>query len=1144
MIGGFPSMSKNAKAWGWFAGLLFFLFVATSISFAQLPTATILGTVKDASGAVVPGASVTARNIDTGSTRTVPTEGDGSYRLSAMPIGHYEIRAEHEGFEAEVRSGLELTVGLEAVVNMTLQVGSATQTVSVTGEAPLINTTSGSLGGLVDEQKIADLPLNGRNYVDLMMLQTGISQETNKTTTGGQVGTWFSSNGAPVRSNNFLLDGASLANMFGASSGSATGSTLGLDGIQEWRTVTNSFSAEYGMTMGSQMLIASKGGTNVFHGTAFDYLRNSVLDAANFFDKPTVANGEKRLPPYKRNDFGASFGGPIRKDKTFFYAVYEGLRERKGVTTVETVPSAACHNVLLQGDGTYRMDSSADATACGGATLTTSSVIPAAIKPFLDAIPLPTPNVVLSGGNYTYPFTQPTTENYGQIRVDENFSASDSFFTRYTIDDAQELFTANYVPFSTLQANRNQYLTLSENHVFSPTLLNTLRFSISRTNLPQTDPPSGLTGPNYSMIPGLEMGSIAITGGLSNAFTTFSLAPQFVKQNIFTTSDDVFKTMGKHALKFGILWNHYQNEVLRETGAKGSVSFGNTSSFMQGIPASWSTGLTPPPASVLGRSYHYNTIGLYAQDDWRVRPTLTLNLGLRYEFSTTYNEENGHGAAFRNVATDITGTPGPPFQNPSLHNFSPRVGFAWDVFGNGKTSVKAGFGLLYDIATLGFSLFQTNLTPPWGSSSSHSNGVTILGCPTANSPLALPLVFCPADLGTTLNGIQYNLQQPQMLQYNLAVERQLPGNFALTVAYGGSRGTHIMETLEGNPTVPVIVNGQPVWNPYICSGAVSAVSPSGAGCTANPNFLRVNGSVPGNKGWQSYQMTGSMGDSWYNSLQLNVTRRMTRGLSIQGAYTYSKSLDDGQGQAGGETNAANIYPAYSQNLRQNKGPSVFDNMNNFRLNVIYQFADFRNKQGVLGSALSGWGVRAILADQSAYPFTPTLGADRSNDGASGSVSTTGSIDTPSWASGRNPYNATHGVSTSNGVNACPTAGKPLGTPSLFYDPCAFVLQTPGTLGNVTRDVMRMSAFHDFDFSITKDTPLKFREGAALQFRAEFFNLLNHPNFAVPNRTVYQGSVTGTTADVAGTEAPSGTAGQILLTNNNSRQVQIALRLVF
>ena len=1130
MIGGFRPNVRRVQSWAWIAELAFLLFVASSSSFAQQATATILGTVKDTSGAVVPSANVTARNTDTGTVRTVPTEGDGSYRFSALPIGNYEVRVEHEGFQSEVRTGLELTVGLEAVVNLTLQIGSTNQTVSVEAEAPLINTTSGSLGGLVDEKKIADLPLNGRNYVDLMLLQPGISQLTNKTTTGGQVGTWFSSNGAPVRSNNYLLDGAMLVNQYGAGSSSGSGTTLGLDGIQEWRTVTNSFSAEYGMTMGSQMVMASKGGTNTFHGAAFDYLRNNVLDAANFFYVPGLNNGFARIPPYKRNNFGASFGGPIRKDKTFFFAVYEGLRERVGVTTIDTVMPAACHNLVANGTN-FSFPDDATALSCGGTTgtpavpvFTAANVFPAVIKPLLDMFPSPV-STPLSGGNYTFPFSQPNTLNYGQIRVDQNISAADSFFTRYTIDDGDLLQTASYPVFQTVILSRNQFLTLSESHIFSPTLLNTARFSFSRTNIFQDDPPSGLIGPKYSLEPGLEFGSLSIGGGITGPGSV-GTAPMLAKQNIFAWSDDVYKTLGRHALKFGVLINRFQVDTLRESGAKGSVSFQNLSQFMKGIPQSWSTGLNP--GSILGRTYHYTTMGFYAQDDVRVRSNLTVNLGLRYEFTNTYVETQGHGASFRNVVTDSLPTPGPPFNNPTLHNVSPRVGFAWDVQGNGKTSVRGGFGLLYDIATFGFSLFQTNLLYPFGSASSLDNtrdNLPIL----KNSVLVLPLVFPPSTLGKTLNGIQWDLQQPHLLQYNLAVDRQLPWNMALNVAYGGSRGIHLMALTEGNPTIPTFLNGQPVW---------TLTSP------------RLNSTAPNNQNWVSYQMSGSVADSVYNSLQAQIQKRLSKGLTVQASFTWSKSIDDGNGQAGGETNASNLYPAYPQNLRYNRGPSVFDNTDNFRLNATYQLPAFHGERGFLGTTLSGWGVRGILTDQSAYPITPQLGINRSLSGSMVPAGSTSSIDTPNLVAGRTYYSVTHGTTPaactlSNGKTI--PAGTALGTPALFYDPCAFTLQTVGTLGNVTRNTVRGAPFNNLDFSVTKDTPLKFREGTALQFRAEFFNIFNHPNFGVPNRTVYTGTLTngplanGTSGPV---ENPQANAGQITTTANTARQVQLALRFIF
>jgi len=302
---------------------------------AQLPTGTILGVVKDSSGAAVPGATVTIRNTETGQSRMVTTGDDGAYRMPALAVGKYEVKAEHSGFATETQTGLSLDVSQELVANFTLQVGTTQQQVVVTAEAPIVNTSSSSLGGLVDENKITDLPLNGRNYIDLTIMQAGITTDAAVGHFGGVTGTWFSSNGAPVRSNYFTLDGAPLWNGLGGSSASGSGTTLGVDGIKEYKVISNSFSAEYGMTMGSQVVMVSKGGTNQFHGDAFEYLRNSALDARNYFDPA-------KIPEFQRNNFGASLGGPIKKNKTFFYAVYEGLRQKLGVTTVDNVFPTAC----------------------------------------------------------------------------------------------------------------------------------------------------------------------------------------------------------------------------------------------------------------------------------------------------------------------------------------------------------------------------------------------------------------------------------------------------------------------------------------------------------------------------------------------------------------------------------------------------------------------------------------------------------------------------------------------------------------------------------------------------------------------------------------------------------------------------------
>jgi outer membrane receptor protein involved in Fe transport len=1093
-----------------------------SLAMAQLPTATILGVVKDSSGSVIPAASLTAKNVETGQIRTAMSAADGSYRFQAVPIGSYEIRAEHSGFQTQVQTGLTVSVSQEAVVNITLQVGTVADTVSVTADAPLVNTTSGALGTLVDDQKIAELPLNGRNYVDLMLLQPGINLQANKNQGGGQVGVWFSSNGAPVRSNNMLLDGAIILNMYGAGASSASGSTLGLDGIQEWRVVTNASSAEYGMNMGSQMLIVSKGGTNAFHGSAFEYLRNSAMDAANRFYVPSASNGFQRIPPYRRNNYGGSFGGPIKKDKTFFFGVYEGLRERLSVTNVDPVLPAACHQLIGAGTNNTTL---ANPTGCASTGLDSTSVVPASIQPILAAIPLPTAGFA---NQYIFTYSQPTNESYGQVRVDQNISASDTLFGRYTIDDSEQTQTGGYPGFTTLLTSRNQFVTASENHIFSPTLLNTARFSFSRTTIPQTDPPSGfapfVTGAT-------EFGRVSISGGLGGNFGSVPTAPSFVTQNIFTWSDDIFVTRGKHALKFGTLINHFQDDALRTTGAAGTLTYGSIANFMLGKPTSAAIGLSPN--SVLGRSYRFNTLGFYAQDDIRLLSHLTVNVGLRYEFTTSYNEVNGHGASFRNFLTDPAPTVGPPFQNPSLHNVSPRIGFAWDVLGNSKVSVHGGYGLLYDIASLGFSLFQTNLVPPFGSSST-----TVY--PTPLAVVNLPVTFPSCCIGNTLNGIQWDLKQPQMTQYNLAVDMKLPGAMSMTVAYAGSRGRHLLRLTDGNPTIPqgVVQNGACVARP---AGQAPAGNLSDCWIGGDPR-LSPFGPTPTSK-WGSDQMTSSSGDSWYNSLQVLVARRLSKGLELQGSFTWAKVIDLGQGQAGGESNATPVYPEYPQVGRLDRGPASFDISKNFRLNTLYRLPDYNAKKGFLGGLLSGWETAAIVSLQSGFPFTPVIQANRSRSGSAGGATV---VDRPNLAPGRTFDTITSGTSTgcqlSNGTSIA--AGTPLGTPSLYFDPCAFVLPAAGTLGNMGRDSLVGPAFANVDFSVIKATPLRFREGASLEFRAEIFNILNHPNFIAPQFSGNTAGIVFAGNAANATENPLPTAGVLNATVNSARQVQLALKLRF
>ena len=662
-----------------YAGLLLLFFATVAV--AQLPTATILGTVRDSTGAVVPDATVTGRNTETGLTRTGQSGADGSYRFAALPVGTYEIRVEQAGFRAEVRSGVTLTVGQEAVLNFALQVGAIEQTVEVTGEAPLVNTTTGSLGSLVNAQQVADLPLNGRNYLELSLLQPGVIQHQTGASNARFTGAWFSTNGAPPRSNYYILDGTPVGNVDGGTAATAAGTTLGVEGIREWRLMTNSYSAEFGMRMGGQMTMVSKAGTNQFHGSLFEYLRNSALDARNFFDYKTETT-PRRLPAFTRNQFGGSIGGPLQRDRLFFFATFEGLRERLGVTRVPNVIPAAA-----------KVDGGA-----GGVP----QILPA-VKPILALFPDPN----LSGNRYTFPSTQSTSDNYGQARGDYIFSTNDTVFSRYTIDRGDKQDPLNYPQFIRLPVSRNTFVTVAETHTFNPVLLGTFRFSVAKPRF-DIDTISGISGPQVSLVPGQEIGTITI--GNVTVFGPDNTTPSLQNQSTYAWSGDLFYTRGRHSLKFGTLINYTRLFVEVQLGGRGTVTFANIPAFLRGETTSYS-------ALTLGsdnkRNYRYKTFGFYVQDDLRATSNLTLNLGLRYEFTTDWNEANGRGTALRDVRRDPAFTPGLAFQNPSLRNISPRFGFALDVRGDGQTAVRGGFGLLYDVGTYAQQVGNISVaTPP------------------------------------------------------------------------------------------------------------------------------------------------------------------------------------------------------------------------------------------------------------------------------------------------------------------------------------------------------------------------------------------------------------------------------------------------
>jgi hypothetical protein len=1155
-----------------------FLFGAAVPLFAQLPTGTILGTVKDPSGAVVAGALVTAQNIETGTSRSIPTNETGAYRLAALPVGHYDLRVEATGFKPTTQKGLVLDVGEEAVLNVALEVGTTSEVVLVQSEAALVNTTTASLGGLVNEEKLAELPLNGRNFLDLVLLTPGISQDTVVIHLGGGgEGTTYSSNGAPIISNNFLLDGTPTQNVLGYNGASAVGTTLGLDGIREYKVLTNAFSAEYGMNMGSQMTIVSKGGTNRFHGDVFEYLRNRVLDARNFFDNSygrclaSNAGDCKRNPPYERNNFGGAFGGPIRKDKTFFWGVYEGLRQVKGNPVIaKGIPAPCVANgtrTVAQGNpngSDYRV-TPADCGGLIGAPITTNQ----AIRPLL-ALYDP------ADTNYTQLSHQ--TVNYGQMRFDNNFGSRDSLFARYTIEDALDNvpgpgFGASVYGFKEFQneePSRSQFITLSESHVFSPTLLNTARISFSRTNILANyiaSPSQGgqpVIGPDISFANGQPIGLVVIgsNGSGSPSFTTMGpdfAAPNFHLQNYWSLSEDVFFSKGKHALKFGFLGNRIQLITGETVWGRGRVNYlGGLPAFLQNQPSQVFGAI---PGGVGRRHFRYETYGFYGQDDWRATSHLTLNLGLRYEFNTVPIESQGLQTTLLHPAAQIDVVGGPnwtspltvePFvRNPSLKNFSPRFGFAYDPTGKGKTAIRGAYGIYYDIATIGSATFGYVVgDPPYRSLQAILNTPFTPGFISANpGPYQPPFIYPGAT--NTFQGFsptspigitQHDIRQPYLLSWNFSIDQQLPGGIAVTVSYVGTRGLHLWGTGDANPCIPTaIVNGLPNWANTLGAGGTPApcptrnlAYPSGHTCTviaASGASLQIpTGRANCNLSYDNAIQTTSA--SWYNGLQVSVQKRLSHGLEFQSAYTYSKNLDLPQGRLTIDGEAPT--PQAPQSF--DRGRSVVDATQNWRFNTLYTLP-VRKTAGLASKLVNGWSVQNIVSAQTGFSLTPAAPGDVSLNSFS-SIQT--GYERPDLVTSANIGDVTTCVGagglTPSGRQCNPNAvvydraTVITGNPNRWYNPNMFTTPVPGFLGNVGRGTLPGPGLFNWDFSVHKDTRLEFLgEAGNLQFRAEFFNILNRANFV--NNPPNGNGIVGPTAGA-------------LTVAREGRDIQLALKVRF
>jgi hypothetical protein len=1067
--------------------LLLLLGLATAVTSAQ-GEASISGVVTDATGSAVPGATVKVQNLETGAVRNLVTDSVGRYDATVLPVGSYKVTVEKTGFQAQSKTEIALAVAQRVEVDLGLSVTQLQQSVTVTERADIVTVTTEDVTGLVGEREVKDLPLNGRSYDQLLTLNPGVINYTSQRagglgTNNSVVGNMFSTSGRRPQENLYILNGVEYtgASEINNTPGGASGQLLGVDAVREFSVVKDNYGAEYGKRPGAQVNIVTSSGTNQLHGNIYEFLRNSTFDARNYFDQSSI-------PQFQRNEFGGSLGGPARKDKTFLFGNYEGFRQNLGLSDVTFVPDANARKGLLPCSGLATVPANCTVTT----PLTNVGVAPS-VSPLFALWPQPGPELLTTNGlqsGIAEAFSSPqqkVREDFGTARLDHNFSDKDSFAGVYTIDDSKAN-TPSANPLSVVDLTlRNQVASLSETHIFSPSVVNKATFGFSRAAF-------YFTGESLVKLPGFVQGKpvgAVVVGGsnAANAATQITAAGTNASsnltavRNLFTAEDQVVINHGIHRFNFGVWFERLQANDTLAQNQYGQATFSNLKSFLQGTVTTFTT--IPSPTPLNWRSLEG---AAYAEDTLRITPTLELRIGFRGESTNGWNEANARGS---NYLFDFNGvvashpTIGSSVFTVNNAKFlpAPRVGIAWSPFTSKRTVVRAGFGTSYSLYdNLSYRLDQN---PPF-------NTALIIRNAALSTIHIIPGAPPPSNSKVPPSGVQSDVKTPTVETYSLKIEQQISSNLSLSVAYVGSRGYHELLTIDANVPVPKICPASPCPDGYP------------AGIFYNPPRAPLaNPNVAGTTTWFS------KGISSYNGLEVDVAYRLSHGLQFRGVYTFSKALDNGDTL---NTTLATNSPAYVANpLRpmDDYGRASFDVRHAAVINGSYDlpFGRVATMNAWVNRVVGNWQISGIQTLLSGIPFTPQLGYNPANDGD------TRNPIRPSW----NPAFAGRLI---------------VGTPKEYFNPNAFTQPLPGTYGNVGRNILVGPRLVETDLSLAKRISLT--ERFNLQFRAEFFNLFNYTNLNTPNPVVF----------TAATGAPSPTAGVISSTATSSRQIQFGLKLLW
>ncbi len=1074
-----------------FSIALISLLLASS-SLAQVVGATIAGAVSDPTGAVLPHATVVVHNSETGTERRLQTDDAGRYHAPSIPVGTYDVSVTAPGFAETHRSGILLAVGQSLTLDLAVAVDSAQQQVTVTDQAQTVNLSTQQVAGLISEREVKGLPLNGRSYDQLITLNPATVNYTSQRsgsvgTSNSSVGNMFSVSGRRPQDNLFLLNGVEYtgASLINVTPGGTSGQLLGVDAVREFNVVSDTYGATYGKRQGAQISIVTESGTNTLHGSAYEFLRNSYFDARNYFD-------QGRIPNFQRNNFGGALGGPLKKNKLFLFGNYEGYRQNLGITDVTLVPDNNARAGLLP----------------NAAGVATPVKLGAGVANLLDLWPVQNgPELLDANGRatgiakaYSNP-AQHIREDFGTARADANLTANDLLFAVYTIDDSTAN-TPTQNPLSLVNESlREQVASVQEQHVFSANLLNTVRFGFSRASFAFLGSvPDDVAAQAGTFLAGKPVGAIVIAGSTaSNGSSQITGAGLNVgsnnttERNLFTLDDHIFYTVRRHQIEIGGWLQRLQSNDNLAQNQYGQASFATLATFLAGTVKTFT--VVPNPTELNWRALFGAG---YVEDTWKATDALEVTGGIRFESTNGWNEAHGRAGiyGFTNGIINTNPAVGSAALPDNRAKFlpEPRVGLAYRLGSNGKTAIRAGFGLHHSLLdTLDYRLDQA---APFNTTLTYS-GVPV-SAPTSGA----------AGL-TSPSNVQTNLETPTLLSYTLRVEREIARGTSLTVGYIGSRGYHQILSEDQNEPASLLCNNN-------CPAGVANNT------IYFPTTSKANPNVANTTSWVSQGMNN------YNGLIVDVRRNFAQGLQLRGNYTWSTNLDNGSAWNTSVSANTPAFVSYPGNPSLDYGPAATDVRQIASINGSYDlpFGHGHTLLGDAGPAVSraveGWALSTIANLQTGLPFSPQLG-----------YNPTGSGDT------RNPVRPDVNSAFTGSLY---THGSTADRVAQFFKPTAFSAPHFGSAGTLGRDTLTGPGYADWDLSLLKSTQIA--ESVRLQFRAEVFNVLNHTNLLTPNEVVYSsGPTQGTAASQTAAAVLSPTAG-VVTAAGTSRQIQLGLKLLF